>query len=59
MPQKIKPNFFSLVILIILGGALYKQFDFQKFSFEKPTLAIVYIIAIIISIFMMIQKSNK
>ena len=45
MSQKIKPNFFSIVIVIILGGALYKQFDFENFTFEKPALAAVYIFA--------------
>ena len=59
MNKKIKPNFFSIVIVIILGGALYKQFDFQNFTFEKPALAIVYIFAFIISIVMMIKKSKS
>lgn len=59
MNHKIKPNFFSIVIAIILGGAIYKQFDFENFSFEKPALAVVYIFAFIISIVMMIKKSKK
>lgn len=59
MNHKIKPNFFSIVILIILGGAIYKQFDFQNFTFEKPVLVVVYIFAFIISIVMMIKKSKK
>ena len=59
MAQQIKPNFFSIVILIILGGALYKQFDFENFTFEKPALAVVYIFEIIISIIMMINKSKN
>ena len=59
MNKKIKPNFFSIVIVIILGGALYKQFDFQNFTFKKPALAVVYIFAIVISIVMIIQKSKN
>jgi hypothetical protein len=59
MSQKIEPNFFSIVIVIILGGALYKQFDFENFTFEKPALAAVYIFAFIISIVMMIKKSKN
>jgi hypothetical protein len=56
MKYKIAPNFFSVIILLILGGVLYKQFDFQNSIFEKPTLAIVYGIAFIIGIGMMIKK---
>jgi hypothetical protein len=59
MKQKIKPNFFSIVIAIILGGAIYKQFNFQNFTFEKPALAIVYIFAFIICIVLMIKKTNN
>jgi hypothetical protein len=59
MKNKIKPNFFSIVIAIILGGAIYKQFDFQNFTFTKPALAIVYIFAFIICIGLMIKKSKS
>jgi len=59
MKIKIVPNFFSVIIAIILGGALFKQFDFQNLKFEKPALAIVYIIVFIICIGFMIKKSKN
>lgn len=59
MKIKIVPNFFFVIIAVILGGALYKQFDFQNLNFEKPALAIVYIIVFIICIGLMIKKSNN
>jgi len=59
MKYKIVPNFFFVVIALILGGALFNQFDFQNLKFEKPALAVVYIIAFIISIGLMIKKSKK
>jgi hypothetical protein len=58
MNYKIKPNFFSIIIILIVGGVLFKQFDSQTMKFEKPALAIVYGIALILSIAFMIKKRN-
>lgn len=51
-------NFFFLVIAIILGFAIYKQFNFKNLKFEKPALAILYIIVFVSSIFLLI-RGNK
>jgi len=59
MKYKIAPNFFFVIIALILGGALFKQFDFQNLKFEKPALAVVYIIVFISSIGFMIKKSKN
>jgi hypothetical protein len=59
MKYKIVPNFFSLIIAVILWIALFKQFDFQNLKFEKPALAAIYIIVLIASIGFMIKKSKK
>ena len=59
MKYKIAPNFFFMIIAIILGIALYNQFDFQDLKFEKPALAVVYIIVFIVSIGFMIKKSKN
>ena len=59
MKYKIAPNFFFVIIAIILGVALFNQFDFQDLKFEKPALAVVYIIVFIFSIGFMIKKSKN
>jgi hypothetical protein len=59
MKYKITPNFFSAIVILIVGSALYKQFDFENYSFEKPALAAVYGVALILSIAFMIKKSKK
>ena len=41
MGNKKSLNFFFVIIAIILGRALFKQFDFENLKFEKPALAIV------------------
>jgi predicted ferric reductase len=59
MKYKIAPNFFFIIIAVIIGGALFKQFDFQNFKFEKPALAVVYIITLLICIGLIIKKSKN
>lgn len=55
-----KPILFTFwVVAIILGVALFKQFDFENFKFEKPALAIVYLIAFAFSVFVIIKNSKK
>ncbi|APS38937.1 hypothetical protein SAMN04488033_1502 [Salegentibacter agarivorans] len=53
------PNFFFTVIAIILGAALYKQFDFGNLKFEKPALAILYAIVLIFSIYGIVKNYKK
>jgi len=59
MKYKLVLNFFSVIIVLIVGGALYKQFDFQNMTFEKPALALIYSIAFIIGFGSMIKKSKN
>ena len=59
MKYKIALNFFLVIITIIVGIALYDQFDFQDFKFENPALAVVYFVVIILCISFMIKKSKK
>jgi len=49
----------SIVLLIpaiILGVALYKQFDFENLRFEKPALVAVYFIGFALSIIFIVRK---
>lgn len=52
----------SIVLLIptiIIGVALFEEFDFAKLEFEKPALAIVYFIGFALSIFLQFNKSKN
>jgi uncharacterized membrane protein YadS len=53
------PNFFFTVIAIILGIALYKQFDFDNLRFENPVLAILFTIVFIFSIYGIVKNYKK
>ena len=50
------PSFFFIVVALILGSALYKQFDFQQVTFEKPALAILYMVVFVFSLYGLIKN---
>ncbi len=54
-----KINFPMVIIAVILGVALFKKFDFQTFTFEKPALAIVYFICFVMSLYFIFNKSKS
>lgn len=51
MENKKRLPFTFTIIAIILGVILFRQFDFENLRFEKPWLAVVYIIGFLISIY--------
>lgn len=50
MKNKKAPIFTLTIVAIIVGVALYRQFDFQTQTFEKPALAIVYAVTFVFSL---------
>ena len=56
MKYKFVPNYFFVIIAIIVGGALIGQFDFQNLRFEKTVLSMIYLITFIACIGFMIKK---
>jgi len=59
MKNKKTPNFFLLVIILVLGPVIYKQFDFENLRFEKPALSILYIIIFAISIYLLVKRDRN
>lgn len=53
------PVFTFSIVAIILGTALYKQFDFETLKFEKPALAIVYSIVFVFSVIVLVKNFRK
>jgi hypothetical protein len=52
-------KFALAIIAIILGMAVFRQFDFETLRFEKPGLGILYLIVFIVSIFLLIRGRKK
>ncbi len=59
MKNKKTLNIFSIILIIIIGSALFRLFNLEDLTFEKPALAIVYILAIALSIFFIIKGYKK
>ncbi|PST83107.1 hypothetical protein C7T94_10870 [Pedobacter yulinensis] len=55
MQKKRSVNFILLIIVIILGTTLYKQFDFGTFIFQQPAMAVVYGITFLACLFLLIK----
>lgn len=56
--KKISTYIFGIIV-IILGWTLFKQFDFENLKFEKPALAIVYIITFLASAFFLVKNLRE
>ena len=59
MSSKKGLSFPLVIIAIILGAAIYKQFDFENLKFEEPALTIVYIITFLMTVFFLIKKPKS
>lgn len=59
MENKKPISFTLLVVVIILGVTLFKQFDFETLQFEKPALAILYIIVFVVSLYFLVKRPKK
>lgn len=58
MSNKKGQPFPLIIIAIILGWSIFKQFDFESLKFEKPALAVVYIVTFLIAVYL-ITKNVK
>lgn len=47
------------IVAIILGWTLFKQFDFESLKFEKPALAVVYILTFLMSVFFLVKNVKE
>lgn len=59
MENKKSGTFIFAIIAIIVGAALWKQFDFKTMTFENVGLGIVYLITFLFSIFFLIRNTSK
>lgn len=52
-------SFPLLIIAIVLGGTIFKQFDRENLKFEEPALAVVYIITFLISVYLLVKNGKE
>jgi hypothetical protein len=53
------PNLFFVIIALIIGRALYKDFDFENLEFENTALAIVYMVTLAFTVYYIIKDAIK
>jgi hypothetical protein len=53
------PNFFYSVCALILGPAIYREFDFESMKFENSVLAILYIVVFLFAIYGIVKEYRK
>ena len=59
MSNKKGQPFPFVIIAIVLGWTIFKQFDFENLKFEKPALAVVYILTFIMSVYFLDKTAKK
>jgi hypothetical protein len=59
MEMKKAPTFTFSIVAIIVGVALFKQFDSKNLKFENTGLSIIYAIVFIFSIYLLITNFKK
>lgn len=59
MEKKKSVSFTLSIVAIIVGVALYKQFDFKTIKFENPGLALIYGVTFVASVYVLARGSQK
>lgn len=59
MSNKKGQAFPFVIIAIVLGWTIYKQLDFENLKFEKPVLAVVYILTFLMSVYFLVKNSKE
>jgi len=59
MKNKIGFNLIFALLAFPIGLALFREFDFQSFTFKKTALGILYLITFLALIYLMFKKNNK
>lgn len=52
-------NLPMLIITVIIGGGLLDQFNADELRFEKPALAIVYMVGLAIAVYVLVSGFRK
>lgn len=59
MEKSKAPIFTMWIVAIIVGVALYKQFDFDAMRFKNTALAIVYMVVFVFSVYVLVKNRKK
>lgn len=55
--QKGQP-FPLIIIAVVLGWTIFKQFDFENFKFDNPAMAVIYILTFLMTVYFIFKKDK-
>lgn len=58
MDKRKQHSFPLIIIAIVLGWTIFKQFDFENVKFEKPAMAVVYILTFLMTVYFIFKKDK-
>lgn len=59
MNKRKEYSFPLIVIALVLGWTIFKQFDFENLRFEQPAMAVVYILTLLMTVYFILKKDRK
>ena len=59
MRNKKELSFPLIIIAIVLGWTIFKQFDFESLKFEKPAMAVIYGLTFLMTIYFIFKKDKN
>lgn len=57
--MKLNLSFPLIAMILILGFGIVREFDFNTMNFKKPWIAIVYIVAFIITMYFILKGKKS
>jgi hypothetical protein len=57
--KKSSSSFVLIIVAIIVGVALFRQFDFQTLTLAKPALGLVYLITFVVCVSIILKNAIK
>ncbi|MFA6277633.1 MAG: hypothetical protein WC622_12830 [Pedobacter sp.] len=52
-------SFPLIIIAIVLGVTIFKQFDFKSFKFESPAMAVIYILTFVMTVYFIFKNTKE
>jgi hypothetical protein len=59
MSKRKEYSFPLIIIVIVLGLTIFKQFDFENFKFEQPAMAVIYILTFLMTVYFILKKDKE
>jgi Ca2+/Na+ antiporter len=52
-------SFPLIIVAIVLGATIFKQFDFKTFKFESPAMAVIYILTFVMTVYFIFKNTKE